>query len=376
MVTKAGVAPIVSAGRTTLPAGVVGVITTGTGAGFVPFKVTTNDVAPAAVAFGVWQVNVAVRAALSAAAGVKRTGSALLAPAAMLSGKAGAGEKLNSAALAPPKAHEATFNAAVLAALACTVTGCVAVGVPAVMPVNVSAAGVAVYVIDAAAAAGHVMIDVKLGGLGPGVAVCAQVKVAVCEVACGTQVRPIAGALAPSVAGAAMLRVPPLATANDAVPAGIVQESASDAVPEPAVATVTGTVPDPAVSVADAPIVAVGAVFTGAGFVPFKVTTNDVAPAAVAFGVWQVNVAVRAALSAAAGVKRTGRAALAPAATDCGKVCAGEKLKSAALAPPKAQDATFSAPVLAALAATVTDCVAVGVPAVTPAKVNTAGVAV
>ena len=106
------------------------------------------------------------------------------------------------------------------------------------------------------------IVDVKLGGLGPGVAVCAQVKVAVCEVACGTQVRPIAGALAPSVAGAAMLRVPPLATANDAVPAGIVQASASDAVPEPAVATVTGTVPDPEASVADAPIVAVGAVFT------------------------------------------------------------------------------------------------------------------
>ena len=109
---------------------------------------------------------------------------------------------------------------------------------------------------------------------------------------------------------------------------------------------------------------------------PFKVTTNDVAPAAVAFGVWQVNVAERAALSAAAGVKRTGRAALAPAATDCGKVCAGEKLNSAALAPPKAHEATFNAAVLAALAATVTDCVAVGVPAVTPAKVNTAGVAV
>jgi hypothetical protein len=104
--------------------------------------VTTNWVPPA-VAFGVWQVKVAERAALLAAAGVNRTGRAVLAPAATASGKAGSGEKLKSAALAPPKAQEATFNAAVLAALACTVTGCVAVGVPDVTPVNDSGPGVA-----------------------------------------------------------------------------------------------------------------------------------------------------------------------------------------------------------------------------------------
>ena len=105
------------------------------------------------------------------------------------------------------------------------------------------------------------IVDVKLGGLGPGVAVCAHVKVAVCEVACGVQVRPIAGEFTPTVAGALIVRLPPLATANDAVPAGIVQTSPNEPVPAPGVATVTGTVPVPAVSCAVAAMVAVGAVF-------------------------------------------------------------------------------------------------------------------
>lgn len=118
--------------------------------------------------------------------------------------------------------------------------------------------------IDDGAAAGHVIVEVKLGGLGPGVAVCAQVKVAICEVACGTQVRPIAGELAPTVAGALIVRAPPEVTVNAAVPAGIVQASATEAVAIPAVATLTGTEPVPPVSVAFVSGLIVGAVGTGA----------------------------------------------------------------------------------------------------------------
>ena len=115
---------------------------------------------------------------------------------------------------------------------------------------------------------------------------------------------------------------------------------------------------------------------TVAGLLPVRLTTNDPAPAAVAFGVVQVNVAVRTALFAAVGVKRIGKAVVAPAAIDTGNVGTGNKLNSAALAPPNEQPDKLSAAVFPAVAATVVDCVTVGDPTVTPVKVNDNGVAV
>ena len=166
--------------------------------------------------------------------------------------------------------------------------------------------------------------------------------------------------------------------AIDAVFAATEQERASDPVSDPGVSTFTPWLP-----VAVAPAVvrvgtaardAVGAV--DVGLLPVKLTTNEPAPAALAFGVVQVSVAARTALLAAVGVKRTGNAVLAPAATDTGNVGTGLKLNSAALAPPNVHPDRFSAAVFPAAAVTVVDCVAVGVPTVTPVKVNASGRAV
>ena len=166
--------------------------------------------------------------------------------------------------------------------------------------------------------------------------------------------------------------------AIDAVLAATEHDSASDPPFDPGVGTFTDWLPvvvEPdVVSVGPAASEAVGAV--AVGLLPVKLTTNEPAPAAVAFGVVQVSVAVRTALLAAEGVKRTGNAVLAPAATDTGNVGTGLKLNSAALAPPNVHPDRFNAAVFPAAAVTVVDCVAVGVPAVIPVKVNASGAAV
>jgi len=133
--------PIEKLGSVTAPLGVTADTTV---AGLLPVKLTTNEPAPAAVALGVVQVKVAVRTALLAAVGVKRTGSVVFAPAATDTGNAGTGFKLNSAELAPPNVQPDKFNAAVFAAFAVTVVDWVAVGVPTVTPVKVNANGAAV----------------------------------------------------------------------------------------------------------------------------------------------------------------------------------------------------------------------------------------
>ena len=112
--------------------------------GLLPVKLTTNEPAPTAVAFGVIQVSVAVRAGPLNSVGVKRIGNVVFAPGAIDTGNVGAGLKPNSAALEPPNVQPDRFNAAVFAALAVTVVDCVAVGVPTAVPVKVSANGAAV----------------------------------------------------------------------------------------------------------------------------------------------------------------------------------------------------------------------------------------
>lgn len=103
---------------------------------------------------------------------------------------------------------------------------------------------------DTAEAAGQVMVEVNAGSAAPaGVSVCAQLSVDVVAAACGVQLRPIAGALAPTVAGELIVRFAPAVIAKAAVPAGIVQANATLAVATPAVATVTAAVPVPPVSV-------------------------------------------------------------------------------------------------------------------------------
>ena len=76
-----------------------------------------------------------------------------------------------------------------------------------------------------------------------------QLSVAVVALACGVQLKPIAGAFAPTVAGALTVRFAPVVIANAAVPAGMVHANATLAVATPAVATVTAAVPAPPVSV-------------------------------------------------------------------------------------------------------------------------------
>ena len=119
-----------------------------------------------------------------------------------------------------------------------------------------------------------------------------QVSVEVVSAACGVQLRPMAGAFAPTVAGALMVRFAPAVIANAAVPTGIVQASATLAVATPAVATVTAAVPVPAVSVTAAGNgLSVGG--TGATVAAGQVKPQTRGTAAAAVSV-QVNVAVPA----------------------------------------------------------------------------------
>ena len=99
-------------------------------------------------------------------------------------------------------------------------------------------------------AAGQVIVDVNAGNAAPaGFAVWAQLSVVVVDVACGVQLRPIAGAFAPTVAGALIVLFAPAVIRNEAVLAGIVQANPTLAVATPAVATVTAAVPVPPVKV-------------------------------------------------------------------------------------------------------------------------------
>ncbi len=94
------------------------------------------------------------------------------------------------------------------------------------------------------------MTEVNAGNAAAaGVSVCVQLSVDVATAACGVQLKPIAGALAPRGAGAAIVRFAPVVIANAAVPVGIVQARATLAVATPTVATLTAAVPVPPVSV-------------------------------------------------------------------------------------------------------------------------------
>lgn len=101
-----------------------------------------------------------------------------------------------------------------------------------------------------ATVAGQVIVAVRAAGFGPGVAVCVHVSVEFTADACGVQLKPIAGAFAPTVAGALIVRFAPPVIAKLAVLAGIEQASPSEPVPEPAVTTLTPTEPVPPVRVA------------------------------------------------------------------------------------------------------------------------------
>ena len=134
-----------------------------------------------------------------------------------------------------------------------------------------------------AAAAGQVMMDVNAGSAAPaGVSVCAQLSVEVVAATCGVQLKPIAGAFAPSVAGALIVRFAPAVIANAAVPAGIVQARATLAVATPAVATVTVAVPVPPVKVTAGSALRVGGAGGMAGHVMVDV---NAAKAAAGVGV-------------------------------------------------------------------------------------------
>ena len=137
------------------------------------------------------------------------------------------------------------------------------------------------------------MVDVNAGNAAPaGVSVCVQLSVAVAAATCGVQLKPIAGAFAPKVAGALIVRLAPVVMANAAAPAGIVQAKATLALAMPAVATVTAAVPTPAVSVTAAgKALSVGA--TGVTVPAGQVKPHTRDTAAPAFSV-QVKVAVPA----------------------------------------------------------------------------------
>lgn len=109
--------------------------------------------------------------------------------------------------------------------------------------------------------AGQVIVEVSAGKAAPaGIAVCAQLSVDVATATCGVQLRPMAGALAPTVAGALMVRFAFAVIANVAVPAGIVHARATLAVATPAVATVTTALPVPPLRVTSGSALRVGAV--------------------------------------------------------------------------------------------------------------------
>ena len=160
---------------------------------------------------------------------------------------------------------------------------------------------IAVAAIDAVGAtattgaAGQVIVEVNGASAAPaGVSVCVQLSVAVVALACGVQLKPMAGAFAPTVAGALMVRFAPAVMANAAVPAGIVHANATLAVATPAVATVTAAVPVPPVSVtAVGNGLSVGAtgVTVPAGQVKPQTRGTDAPAPAVSV---QVNVAVPA----------------------------------------------------------------------------------
>ena len=142
-----------------------------------------------------------------------------------------------------------------------------------------------------AANAGQVMVDINAGSAAPaGVSVCAQLSVAVVAAACGVQLKPMAGAFAPKVAGAVIVRMAPPEMAKAAVPAGIVQAKATLAFATPAVATVTVAVPVPPVKVTAAGnALSVGATGATVPAGQVKPHTRDIAAPAVSV---QVRVAV------------------------------------------------------------------------------------
>ena len=146
-----------------------------------------------------------------------------------------------------------------------------------------------------AAAAGQVIVDVKAGNAAPaGVSVWVQLSVDVAAATCGVQLKPIAGAFAPTVAGALMVRFAPAVIAKAAVPAGIVQARATLAVATPAVATVTAAVPVPPAKVTAAGrALSVGATGVTVPAGQVKPQTRDTGAPAPAVSV-QVKVAVPA----------------------------------------------------------------------------------
>ncbi len=141
---------------------------------------------------------------------------------------------------------------------------------------------------------GQVTVEVNSGNAAPtGVAVCVQLSVAFTAAACGTQLKPIAGAFAPKAAGPATLRFAPAVIVNaDAPVGGMVQANAKLPPAVPAVTTVTAAVPVPPVNVTVAGSgLAVGATDATVAAGQVKPQTRDTG--APAFSV-QVNVAVPA----------------------------------------------------------------------------------
>ena len=147
---------------------------------------------------------------------------------------------------------------------------------------------------ETAGAAGQVMLEVNAGNAAPaGVSVCVQLKLAFTAAACGTQLKPMAGAFAPKAAGPAILRFAPAVIVNaDAPVGGMVQANAKLPPAVPAVATLTAAVPVPPVNVTVAGSgLAVGA--TGATVAAGQVKPQTRDTGAPAFSV-QVKVAVPA----------------------------------------------------------------------------------
>ncbi len=107
-------------------------------------------------------------------------------------------------------------------------------------------------IVGTGGAAGQVIVEVSVGSDAAGIAVCTQLSVDVVTAAWGVQLKAIAGAFAPTVAGALIVRFAPAVIANAEVPVGIVHASATLAVATPAVATVTAAVPAPPASVTEA----------------------------------------------------------------------------------------------------------------------------
>ena len=103
------------------------------------------------------------------------------------------------------------------------------------------------------------IVEVNAGNAAVGFGVCAQDKVEVVIVACGTQLIVMSGAFTPSAAGALMVRLAFAVIAKFAVPAGKVHARATLAVATPAEATVTVADPVPPMSVTAGSALSVGA---------------------------------------------------------------------------------------------------------------------